>query len=70
MTPLAEAPNVTIRKRRVISLNKVAHGLVGNAETVALLYDRDRQVTARRPTDDSCLTLMRCAMVTSVVPDR
>ena len=53
MTPLAKAPSVTIQKRGVISLNKAAHDLVGNAETVELLYDRDRQVMALRAVDDS-----------------
>lgn len=53
MTPMAKAPSVTIQKRGVISLNKAAHDLVGNAETVELLYDRDRQVIALRPADDS-----------------
>ena len=53
MTPLAKAPSVTIQKRGVISLNKAAHDLVGNAETVELLYNRDRQVMALRATDDS-----------------
>lgn len=53
MTPLAKAPSVTIQKRGVISLNKAAHDLVGNAETVELLYDRDRQVMALRAADDS-----------------
>lgn len=53
MTPLAKAPSVTIQKRGVVSLNKAAHDLVGNAETVELLYDRDRQVMALRATEDS-----------------
>jgi hypothetical protein len=53
MTPLAKAPSVTIQKRGVISLNKAAHDLVDNAETVELLYDRDRQVMALRAADDS-----------------
>jgi hypothetical protein len=53
MTPLAKAPSVTIQKRGVISLNKAAHDLIGNAETVELLLDRDRQVMALRATDDS-----------------
>ena len=53
MTPLAKAPSVTIQKRGVISLNKAAHDLIGNAETVELLYDRDRNVVALRPADDS-----------------
>ena len=53
MTPLAKAPSVTIQKRGVISLNKAAHDLIDNAETVELLFDRDRQVIAVRSTDDS-----------------
>ena len=53
MTPLAKAPSVTVQKRGVISLNKAAHDLVDNAETVELLYDRDRQVMALRAADDS-----------------
>jgi hypothetical protein len=53
MTPLAKAPSMTIQKRGVISLNKAAHDLIGNAETVELLSDRDRQVMALRVIDDS-----------------
>ncbi|GGG71953.1 hypothetical protein GCM10011374_40870 [Kocuria dechangensis] len=53
MTPLAKAPSVTIQKRGVISLNKAAHDLIDNAQTVELLYDRDRNVVALRPADDS-----------------
>ena len=53
MTPLAKAPSVTIQKRGVISLNKAAHDLLGNVETVELLYDQDRQVMALRAADDS-----------------
>lgn len=53
MTPLAKAPSVTIQKRGVISLNKAAHDLIENAETVELLYDRDRNVIALRAADDS-----------------
>jgi hypothetical protein len=37
----------------VISLNKAAHDLVDNAETVELLYDRERKVMALRAADDS-----------------
>jgi hypothetical protein len=53
ITPLAKAPSVTIQNRGVISLNKAAHDLVNNAETVELPYDRDRQVMALRAADDS-----------------
>ena len=53
MTPLAKAPSVTIQRRGVISLNKAAHDLIDNAETVELLYDRDRNVMALRAADDT-----------------
>jgi hypothetical protein len=52
MIPLAKAPSVTVQKRGVISLNKAAHDLIGNTETVELLYDRDRHVIALRRADD------------------
>ncbi|PLC10820.1 hypothetical protein AUQ48_15970 [Kocuria flava] len=44
---------MTIQKRGVISMNKAAHELLDNAETVELLFDRDRQIMAIRATDDS-----------------
>jgi hypothetical protein len=53
VSSLPKAPSVTIQKRGVISLNKAAHDLIGNAETVELLYDRDRQAIALRAADDS-----------------
>jgi hypothetical protein len=53
MTPLAKAPSVTIQKRGVLSLNKAAHDLIDNAETVELLYDRKRTIMALRAADDS-----------------
>lgn len=46
MTPLAKAPSVTIQKRGVISLDKVAHDMMDNTETVELPYDRDRSIMA------------------------
>ena len=52
-TPLAKAPSVTIQKRGVISMNKAAHELLDNADTVELLFDRERQIMAIRVTDDS-----------------
>lgn len=52
MTPLAKAPSVTIQERGVISLNKAAYDLIDNAETVELLYNRDRQLMALHATDD------------------
>lgn len=48
MSPLAKAPSVTIQKRGVISMNKAAHDVVDNTETVELLYDSDRNVMPLR----------------------
>lgn len=53
MTPLAKAPSVTIQKRGVISLNRADHDLVDNAETVELLFDRDRNIMALRAAEDT-----------------
>ena len=37
----------------MIALNKTAHDLIDNNDTVELLYDRDRQVMALRAADES-----------------
>lgn len=52
LTPLTKAPTVTIQKRGVMSLNRAAHALIGDADTVELLYDRDERVVGIRPTSD------------------
>jgi hypothetical protein len=52
MTPLAKAPSITIQKRGTFSINKAAHKLIGEAETVELLYDRDARVIAMRPSTE------------------
>lgn len=52
LTPLAKAPVVTIQKRGVISLNRAAHTLIDEAQTVELLYDRDETVVGIRPVAD------------------
>lgn len=51
--PLAKAPSVTIQKRGIFSINRAAHKLIGEPDTVELLYDRDRQLIAMRPSDES-----------------
>lgn len=48
-TPLAKAPSVTIMKRGTISMTRAAHELLGNAETVELLFDRDRKIVGMKP---------------------
>jgi hypothetical protein len=51
--PLAKSPSVTIQKRGVFSINRAAHRLIGEAETVELLFDRDNQIIALRPSKSS-----------------
>lgn len=53
MAPLAKAPSVTIQKRGIFSMNKAAHDLINGAQTVELLFDRERNVIALRPTDEA-----------------
>lgn len=50
--PLAKAPSVTIQKRGIISMNNAAHRLLKEAESVELLYDRDAEVIALRPSTE------------------
>jgi hypothetical protein len=52
LAPLTKAPVVTIQKRGVISLNRAAYALIGEAATVELLYDRDERVIGIRPVAD------------------
>lgn len=47
-----KASSVKTCNQRAIWLNKATHDLIGNAETVELLYDRDRNVVALRRADD------------------
>jgi len=51
--PLAKAPSITIQKRGIFSINRAAHKLIGEPETVELLYDRERQLIAMRSSDES-----------------
>lgn len=53
LAPLAKAPSVTIQKRGIFSINRAAHKLVGEPETVELLYDRETRVIAMRPSGES-----------------
>ncbi|OAN41133.1 MULTISPECIES: hypothetical protein [Microbacterium] len=53
MAPLAKAPSVTIQKRGIFSINKAAHKLIGEPDTVELLFDKERDVIALRPSTES-----------------
>ncbi|ROQ05547.1 hypothetical protein EDF54_2166 [Rathayibacter sp. PhB93] len=59
MAPLAKAPSVTIQKRGIFSINKAAHKLIGEADTVELLYDKEEQIIALRPSSDSHAYVVR-----------
>jgi hypothetical protein len=51
--PLAKSPSVTIQRRGIFSINKAAHKLINEAETVELLFDRENQVIGLRPAEVS-----------------
>ena len=51
--PLAKSPSVTIQKRGIFSLNKAAHKLIGEPETVELLFDRENLVIGLRASEVS-----------------
>lgn len=51
LVPVSKAPSITIQKRGILSINKVAHDMIGAADTVELLYDREERIIAIRPTD-------------------
>jgi hypothetical protein len=51
LVPVSKAPSVTIQKRGILSINKVAHEMIGSAELVELLYDREERIIAIRPAD-------------------
>lgn len=51
--PLAKAPSVTIQKKGIFSINRAAHNLVGAPDTVELLFDRDAEVIAMKPSDEA-----------------
>lgn len=53
MAPLAKAPSVTIQKRGIFSINRAAHKLIGEPTTVELLFDKDNQVVALRPSTEA-----------------
>lgn len=51
--PLAKAPSVTIQKKGIFSINRAAHNLIGAPETVELLFDREAEVIAMKPSDEA-----------------
>jgi hypothetical protein len=51
MAPLGKAPSVTIQKRGLFSINRAAHALLAEPETVELLYDREARIVGLRPVD-------------------
>jgi hypothetical protein len=53
MAPLAKAPSVTIQKRGIFSINKAAHKLIGEPKSVELLFDKENNVIAFRPSTEA-----------------
>lgn len=52
LAPLAKAPSVTIQKRGIFSINRAAHNLIGAPESVELLYDKEKEIIAMRPSTE------------------
>lgn len=48
LAPLAKAPSITIQKRGIFSINKAAHKLIGEPESVELLYDKNEKIIGMR----------------------
>jgi hypothetical protein len=48
LTPLSKAPSVTIQRRGLFSLNRAAHALLKEADTVELLFDRGERMIGIR----------------------
>ncbi|GAA1750373.1 hypothetical protein GCM10009767_06590 [Kocuria aegyptia] len=53
MTPMAEAPSVTIQRRGVIPLTKAPHHFIDSAQTVELPVPPDSRAVALRPSDEA-----------------
>lgn len=51
--PMRGTPSVTIQKRGIVSINGPAHALIDKAQVVELLFDRERNIMALRPTEPS-----------------
>jgi hypothetical protein len=47
--PVSKVPTVTLQKRGLLSMNRAAHHLIGDAEFVELLWDADERVIGIRP---------------------
>lgn len=52
-SPMRGMPSVTIQKRGLVSINGPAHEIIERALTVELLFDKDRQIMAIRPSERS-----------------
>lgn len=53
MAPLAKAPSITIQKRGIFSINKAAHRLIDEPDTVELLFDKDAEIIAMRQSSEA-----------------
>lgn len=46
--PVATVPTVTIQKRGLLSMNRAAHQMIGEADAVELLWDEERRLIGLR----------------------
>ena len=59
MAPLAKAPSITMQRRGIFSINTAAHKLIGEPESVELLFDKEAQVIAMRRSNESHAYVIR-----------
>lgn len=51
--PVSATPMVTLQRKGLFSLNRAAFEALGEAQTVTLLYNRERRIIGIRPTEPS-----------------
>ncbi|MDP2012904.1 MAG: hypothetical protein Q8L05_01630 [Actinomycetota bacterium] len=59
LAPLAKAPSITIQKRGIFSINKTAHKLIHEADSVELLFDDEAKIIAMRPSSEAHAYVVR-----------
>lgn len=59
LAPLAKAPSVTIQRKGIFSFSKTAHKLIDEPATVELLFDKENEIIALRPSQEPHAYAMR-----------
>lgn len=58
---LGKAPSATLQRKGLLSLNAPAHQLINSAESVELLYDREKRIIALKPSTEAHAYAFRVA---------